>query len=57
MKNRSFEDDPDAILKQAAEFALPGPSPPPDDPPAALRAAGDWNEERVAAIDNRSIRT
>jgi hypothetical protein len=47
--------DPEVILKQVAEYALPRPSPPPDDPAAALEAIGDWNEEWLAVVEDWAL--
>ena len=58
MGKSSFEDDPNAILKQLEEDALPRPSPPPGDPAAALEAIGDCrgrHAERVCPL--RSTQT
>jgi hypothetical protein len=51
MEESPFE-DPEVILKQVADYALPGPQPPPDDPAVALLAIDDWQDEWVVIFGN-----
>lgn len=51
-KAESPFEDPEIILKQVAESALPGPQPPSDDPAAAILAIDDWQDEWVVIFGN-----